>query len=81
MLVNTKMYASINFDFDYKTIKKAKTKVFKLQMSIAKAVKQQKWRLVKNLQRLLTHSLSAKIVAVYRVTSNAGANTSGVDNL
>lgn len=81
MLVNSKMYASINFDFDNETIKKAKSKVFKLQTGIAKAVKQQKWRLVKNLQRLLTHSFSAKIIAVHRVTSNAGANTPGVDNV
>ncbi|MDQ7090392.1 MAG: reverse transcriptase N-terminal domain-containing protein [Methylococcales bacterium] len=38
--------------------------VRKLQARIVKAVKQGKWRRVKNLQRLLNHSVSGRLLAV-----------------
>jgi len=53
--------------------------VRRLQMRIAKAAREGKWNKVKSLQWLLSHSLSAKLLAVKRVTSNSGARTPGVD--
>lgn len=53
--------------------------VKRLQMRIAKATRECNWRKVKALQWLLTHSFSAKAVAVKRVTENQGKNTPGVD--
>jgi len=52
-----------------------------LQMRIAKAVKENKWGKVKTLQRILTNSFYAKLLAVKRVTSNKGKNTPGVDGI
>jgi RNA-directed DNA polymerase len=65
-------------DLDWKTVQ---LKVKRLQMRIAKAVKEKKYRLVRSLQWLLTHSYSAKLLAVKRVTSNKGKNTPGVDGV
>jgi len=56
-------------------------RVRRLQFRIAKACKEGKWRLVKNLQRLLTHSHAAKVLAVDRVMTNQGKNTPGVDRI
>jgi RNA-directed DNA polymerase len=53
--------------------------VNKLQTRITKAVLQNKWNLVKRLQYLLTHSSSAKLLAVRRVTRSKGKRTSGID--
>lgn len=58
----------------------AKT-VKRLQRRIAKAAKDQKWGKVKSLQWLLSHSRSAKLLAVKKVTSNRGKNTAGVDGV
>lgn len=58
---------------------KVEKSVNKLQTRIAKAVLQNKWNLVKRLQHLLTHSYSAKLLAVRRVTQNKGKRTSGID--
>lgn len=55
--------------------------VGRLQIRIAKATKAGNWRLVKNLQRLLTQSTSAKALAVRRVTENRGHKTPGVDRV
>jgi RNA-directed DNA polymerase len=54
--------------------------VNKLQTRITKAVIQNKWNLVKRLQYLLTHSYSAKLLAVKRVTQNKGKRTAGIDD-
>lgn len=59
----------------------AQSQVHRLQMRIAKAVQQEKWGKVKALQWLLTHSRHAKLLAVKRVSSNAGAKTSGIDKV
>jgi len=59
----------------------ARREVRRLQMRIAKAVKEGKWRRVKCLQYLLTHSFYAKLLAVKRVTSNRGRKTPGVDGV
>lgn len=55
------------------------TQVRRLQVRIAKAAKEKHWRQVKSLQRMLTHSFSAKALAVRRVTENRGKKTPGVD--
>ena len=54
---------------DWKTVK---TEVFRLQMRIAKAVREGRHNKVKSLQWLLTHSQNAKRLAVKRVTQYNG---------
>lgn len=49
------------------------------QKRIAKATCEGDWRRVKTLQRSLTHSFSARALAVRRVTENQGKRTPGVD--
>jgi retron-type reverse transcriptase len=61
--------------------KKAEQQVRRLQVRIAKAVKEGRYGKVKSLQWLLSHSLSAKLIAVRRVTQNQGGKTAGVDNV
>ena len=53
--------------------------VSRLQARIVKATREGRWGKVKALQRLLTHSLAAKALAVKRVTDNQGKRTAGVD--
>jgi RNA-directed DNA polymerase len=55
--------------------------VQRLQMRIAKAVREKRYGKVKALQWLLTHSFSAKLLAVKRVSQNSGAKTLGVDGV
>src|SRR5215471_14850957 len=55
--------------------------VRRLQMRIAKATQAGKHRKAQTLQWVLTHSRSAKLLAVHRVTTNRGAKTPGVDNV
>ena len=59
-------------DVDWHAISwhKAHTIVRRLQARIVKATQAGRWGKVKVLQRLLTHSFSAKVVAVKRVTEN-----------
>jgi len=71
---DAKKWASIHWD-------KARSEVRRLQMRIAKAVKENKWGRVKALQYMLTHSFYAKALAVKRVTSNKGKKTPGVDGV
>jgi RNA-directed DNA polymerase len=59
--------------------RQAERNVRRLQTRIAQATKAGKWGKVKALQRLLTHSLSGKALAVRRVTENTGKRTPGVD--
>ena len=61
--------------------KSAQRQVRRLQMRIAKAVKEGKPGKVKSLQWLLTHSHHAKLLAVKRVTSNKGKKTPGADGV
>jgi RNA-directed DNA polymerase len=56
-------------------------KVKRLQMRIAEAAKQGKFRKMRALQWLLAHSRFAKLLAIRRVTSNKGKNTPGVDGV
>ena len=52
-----------------------------LQVRIAKAVQNKKWRKVKSLQWLVNHSLAAKLLSVKRVTQNTGKRTAGIDRV
>jgi RNA-directed DNA polymerase len=63
---------------DWKTVRES---VKRLQVRIAKAVTEGKFRKAKALQWLLTHSYHAKLLAVKRVTSNKGRRTAGVDGI
>jgi RNA-directed DNA polymerase len=58
---------------------KAHRTVRRLQARIVKATQEGRWGKVKALQHLLTHSFSAKMLAVKRVTENQGKRTPGVD--
>lgn len=53
--------------------------VARLQARIVKATKENRVGKIKALQRLLTHSFSAKAIAVKRVTENRGKKTPGID--
>jgi RNA-directed DNA polymerase len=55
--------------------------VRRLQLRIAKAVKEKRWNKVKTLQRILSRSLAAKLWAVKRVTTNKGKRTPGIDGI
>jgi len=61
--------------------KLARHQVRRLQVRIAKAVKDKRWNKVKVLQYISTRSLYAKLLAVKRVTSNKGKKTPGVDGI
>jgi RNA-directed DNA polymerase len=60
---------------------RVKKQVKRLQARIAKATREGRHGKAKALQRLLTHSFYAKLMAVKRVTSNTGAKTPGVDGV
>jgi RNA-directed DNA polymerase (EC 2.7.7.49) len=59
--------------------KKIRSTVNRLQIRIAKATQEGKWNLVKRLSYMLTHSFSAKLLAVRIVTQNKGKRTPGID--
>ena len=61
---------------DWKT---TECNVHRFQIRIAKAVREGRWGKVQALQRLLTCSLSSKLLAVKRVIQNRGKHTSGLD--
>lgn len=73
-LASNKGWKAINWN-------KSEKLVFRIQMRIAKAMREKKFNKVKALQRILTRSYSAKSMAVRKVTSNKGAKTSGIDGL
>ena len=60
-------------------LKRAQARVKRLQERIVQATEEGKWRKVKNLQRLLSRSWSARACAVARVTMSRGSRTAGVD--
>jgi retron-type reverse transcriptase len=55
--------------------------VRRLQARIVQAIQARRWGKVKALQHLLTHSFSAKVLAIRRVTENPGKRTPGVDRI
>ena len=60
---------------------KAHRNVRRLQARIVKATQEGRWGKVKALQRLLSRSYSAKVLAVKGVTENEGKRTPGVDGV
>ena len=58
-----------------------KLRVKQLQMRIAKAIREGKYRRANSLQWILTHSFYAKLLAIRRVTQNRGSKTPGIDNI
>ncbi|GAD91277.1 hypothetical protein VHA01S_081_00010, partial [Vibrio halioticoli NBRC 102217] len=68
------LWQSIN----WKTVE---ANVLKLQMRIAKATRDGKHGKAKALQWILTHSRSAKLLAVKRVSQNKGSKTPGIDGV
>ena len=74
-LINVgKLWHSIDWKAVYNNVRR-------LQMRIAKAIKEGKLGKAKALQWLLTHSFHAKLLAVKRVTTNKGRKTPGVDGV
>ena len=69
-----KQWKSINW-------KSVEVTVLKLQMRIAKAIREDKHGKAKSLQWILTHSRAAKLLAVKRVSQNKGSKTPGVDGI
>jgi RNA-directed DNA polymerase len=63
---------------NWKTIE---AEVRRLQIRIAKAVREGRHGKVKSLQWILTHSFTAKLLAVNRVVKNKGGKTPGVDKV
>ena len=74
LIDDAKKWNSIDWEY-------ARRLVRRLQVRIAKAVKEGRWNKVRVLQYLLTRSFYAKLLAVKRVTSNKGKNTPGVDGV
>lgn len=68
-----------NVNWDSIDWARAQQTVKRLQMRIAKAVREERWGKAKALQWLLTHSFHGKAIAVKRVTENQGKSTPGVD--
>ncbi len=58
-----------------------KQQVLRLQIRIAKAMREGRYGKVKALQWLLTHSHAAKLLAVKRVSQNKGSKTAGTDGI
>lgn len=73
--------ASLGEQVDWHSIswKQAHRNVRRLQARIVKAWKAEEKRKVRALQHILVRSLSARAIAVKRVTTNRGRNTPGVD--
>ena len=61
---------------NWKTIER---KVRTLQTRIVEAIQKGRWGKVKALQWILTHSLSARLLAIRKITRNKGSATPGVD--
>ena len=82
MVISKEISASSDGDqwqsIDWKSVE---VHVLKLQMRIAKATREKKYGKVKSLQWLLTHSRSAKLLAVKRVSQNKGSKTLGIDGV
>jgi RNA-directed DNA polymerase len=55
--------------------------VRRLQRRIVQALQAGRWGKVRALQHLLTRSLSAKVLAIQRVTDNPGKHTPGIDQV
>lgn len=75
--------ASFHQNSDWETIQwsTVQSQVKRMQMRIAKAIRQKRYGKAKSLQRLLSTSFYGKLIAVKRVTENRGSRTPGVDGV
>lgn len=73
--------ANIQVKWNQINWEQAEQYINRLQTRIVKATRKRKWRLVKRLQYLIMKSFYARAIAVKRVISNKGKNTSGVDGV
>jgi RNA-directed DNA polymerase len=73
-LITQDMFMTLNW-------KKIGRNVRKLQVRIAKAVSENKFNKAKSLMWLLVNSYYAKLLSVFRVITNKGGKTPGVDNV
>lgn len=60
---------------------KVERQVLRLQVRIAKAIKEKRYGKAKSLQWLLVRSYAAKLLAIKRVTDSQGSQTAGVDGI
>lgn len=81
MTVEPSTDASFGLNWQSSDWNQIEEQVRRLQVRIAKATQSGKHRKAQALQWLLTHSLSARLLAVRLVTRNKGAKTPGVDNV
>ncbi|MGH2412206.1 MAG: group II intron reverse transcriptase/maturase [Microcystaceae cyanobacterium] len=81
MMANLKAGAASHSQMNWHSIDwyKVHQIVRRLQARIVKATQEGRWGKVKALQHLLTHSFSAKALAVKQVTENHGKRTPGID--
>jgi len=72
--LNENIHASSRRKLNWNSInwKKVEKKVKELQIRIAKAVREGRYRKAQSLQWLITHSFYAKLLAVKRVVTNKG---------
>ena len=71
----------LNIDWNQLCWSRIENNVYRLQMRIAKAVRNKQYGKVKSLQWLLVNSASAKLLAVRRVTTSKGSKTPGIDHI
>jgi len=72
LLTEAAIWQTINWNRVIRSVKS-------LQNRIVKAVKADKWRKMKALQRILSKSYAAKLLAIRRITENSGKRTAGID--
>jgi len=58
-----------------------RSQVRRLQVRIAKAVREERWGKVSFLQNVLSRTIAARLLAVHRVVSNKGKRTPGIDKV
>jgi RNA-directed DNA polymerase len=81
MTVKTTGAVSAKLSWDAINWQPIESQVRRLQMRIAKAVREGKYGKAKALQWILTHSFYAKLLAVKRVSQNKGSRTPGIDGV
>jgi RNA-directed DNA polymerase len=72
---------SVESDWKLINWRKVEKQVKRLQMRIAKAIREERYGKAQALSWILTHSYSAKLLAVKQVTSNKGKKTAGIDGV
>lgn len=72
LLTESMLWQRINWSRVIRSVKS-------LQNRIVKAVQASRWRKMKALQRILSKSYAAKLLAIRRITENSGKRTAGVD--